>query len=95
MPNAGVDLSPARGSGQGAHSSRGAIETGCSWEKRERGRGGRRAFQPKPERNGVAKISFDRRDILSLCTLGRENFRRLDKRVYIFSYHTVKIVTVG
>ena len=29
----------------------GLIETACSWEKRERGGGGRRAFQPKPERN--------------------------------------------
>ena len=31
--------------------------------------GCRRAFQPKPEQNGVTKISFDRKDITLLSTI--------------------------
>ena len=49
----------------------GLVETGCSWEKRERGGGRRRAFQSKPECNGVTKISLDRRDIMLLSTIRR------------------------
>lgn len=30
--------------------------------------GGRKALQPKPEPNGVTKISFDGRDMMSLST---------------------------
>ena len=30
-------------------------------------------FQPKPEQNGVTKISFDRKDIMLLSTPGRHN----------------------
>ena len=38
-----------------------------------RGKGGRcrKAFQLKPEHNGVPKISFDRKDIMLLSTPGR------------------------
>ena len=46
------------------------IETNSCWEKRERGRGSQWVFLPKLEQNGVTKVSFDRKDVMSLCTLG-------------------------
>jgi len=61
-------LSPSHWSGQGAHSSRWPIETNCCWEKKERGGRRRRRFQLKPEHNGLAKISLDRKDVMLLST---------------------------
>ena len=59
-------LSPFHRSGQGAHSSQLAnlkqIVTGR--RGKEEGRS-----QPKPEQNGVTKISFDRKDIMLLSTV--------------------------
>lgn len=50
----------------------GSFETNCSWEKRERGGGRRRAFRLKPEHNGVPKASCDREDVVSSpCTCVR------------------------
>ena len=58
-------LSPSHWSGQGTHSSQLAnlkqIVTGR--RGKEEGRS-----QPKPEQNGVTKISFDRKDIMLLST---------------------------
>ena len=51
-------------------SSGGSFETNCCWEKRGRGGGRRKAFQPKPEHNGVPKVSLDGKDML-LSTPGR------------------------
>lgn len=43
--------------------SLGSFETLCSWEKRERGGGGRRVSRLKGEQSGVARISFDGKDM--------------------------------
>ena len=59
-------LSTSHGSRQGSRCSLLAGVGGGRW-----GGGGRRkVFHPKPEQNGVTKISFDRKDIMLLSALG-------------------------
>ena len=71
IPKAGDVPVPFHGSGQGTPSSWSADRNKLllgEEGKRKGVEGGRRAFQPKPEPNGVTKISFDRRDMMSLST---------------------------
>lgn len=66
-----MGLSPSHRSGQGAHSSRLANLKQIVTRRRGKGVGGcrRKAFQQKPEQNGVTKNSFDRKDIMLLSTI--------------------------
>ena len=63
-------LSPCHWSGQGTHSSWLASLKQIVTGRRGKEEGGlKKAFQPKPEQNGVTKISFDRKDIMLLSTV--------------------------
>ena len=76
-----VSLSPSHGPGQDTHSSRSAnlkqIVTG-------KGAGGRKAVQQKLEQDGVAKISFDRKDTMLLPTQGCSRYKEMQE---LGSYH--------
>ena len=61
-------LSPSHGSGQGTHSSRSADRHKLLLGEEGKRKGSQGVSWPKPEPNGVTKISFDRRDMMSLST---------------------------
>ena len=70
IPNALMYLFASHWSGQGAHSSRLANLKQIVTGRRGKEEGGhKKAFQLKPEQNGVTKISFDRKDIMLLSTI--------------------------
>ena len=67
-------LSPSHWSGQGTHSSRLAnLKQIVTGRRRKDEEGHRKVFQPKPEQNGLTKISFDRKDLMLLSILVSDN----------------------
>ena len=63
-------LSPSHWSGQGPHSSQLANLKQTVTGRRGKEEGGhRKAFWPKPEQNGVTKMTFDRKAIMLLPTV--------------------------
>ena len=64
-------LSPFHWSGQGAHSSWLANLKQIVIGSRGKEEGVAGGIQPKPEKNGVTKITFDRKDIMLLSIGGK------------------------
>ena len=82
------------GSGQGTHSSRLANLKQIVPGRRGKEDGGRRrVFQPKLEQNGVAKISFDRQDIMLLSTrVRRERARDSVSKMEVTALRNLMVV---